>query len=163
MTGTRLSAQPLTKAGFAPYGDVIETEGATHFTINDGFAERFHDLAGIDVCSGAGQPLLNIFRALPRQGPVEITFLERHPLGSQEFIPLEHTPFLILVARQPEVEALQLFLSNGRQGVNYRRGIWHYPLLAMDRQSDFVVIDRGGPGDNCEVRHFDEPALIAVA
>lgn len=158
----RLSPQPLEKPAFEPYGDVIETEGATHFTINDGFAERFHDLAAIDVASGGGIPLLNIFRALPRSGSMEIGFLERHPLGSQAFIPLERQPFLVLVARRPEIEALRLFLSNGRQGVNYRRGVWHYPLLALEKQSDFIVIDRGGAGDNCEVHRLGQPAWIEI-
>lgn len=158
----KLFPQPLTKTTFAPYGDVIETEGATRFTINDGFAERFNDLAAIDVTADGGVPLLSIFRARSRPQPIEIDLLEQHPLGSQAFIPLEQTPFLILVATQPEFESLRLFISNGRQGVNYRRGVWHYPLLALEKQSDFVVIDRGGAGDNCEVCHLEQHAWIEI-
>ena len=162
MTRFKLFPQPLTKSAFEAYGDVVETDGATHYAINDGFAERFHNLAAIDVSADGGIPLLSIFRARPRPGPVEIGFVERHPLGSQAFLPLESVPFLVLVAKQPEIESLRLFISNGRQGVNYRRGGWHYPLLALEKQTDFIVIDRGGAGDNCEVCQFDPHAWIEI-
>ena len=160
ISGVTLSPQPLATASFRDYGDVIETRGVTPATINDGYADRFDDLASIDVATGGGRPLLNIFRARPRPLPIEIGFLERHPLGSQAFIPLDHRPFLVLVAATPVVAALRLFLTNGHQGVNYHRGVWHYPLLAVTGESDFIVIDRGGSGDNCEVRELTETACI---
>ena len=160
MSALLLSPQPLTRTAFADYGDVIETEGAEHFSINDGFAERFHDLAAIDVDADGGRPLLSIFRADPRPMPIEVDFLERHPLGSQAFMPLAQAPFLVLVAQHADIEALRLFVSNGLQGVNYRRGVWHYPLLALHGQSDFLVIDRGGGGDNCEICRFEHRPLI---
>lgn len=152
--------QPLAQAAFSPFGEVIETEGVEAEAINDGYAERFHDLAPIDVSSAGGRPLLNIFQAKPRPFPIEIEFLERHPLGSQAFVPLSRLPFLVLVAEAPEIGFLRLFRSNGRQGVNYRRGVWHYPLLVPEQACEFVVVDRGGPGDNCEVRRLDQPAWI---
>ena len=36
-----MKIEKLTRAAFAPFGDVIETSGAKHFTINQGFATRF--------------------------------------------------------------------------------------------------------------------------
>ena len=161
MSRVELLPQPLDKTTFACYGDVIETAGGESFSINQGYAERFHDLAAIDVTTGGGRPTLSIFHARPRPLPIEIGFMERHPLGSQAFMPLEPAPFLVLVAREPEIESLQLFLSNGRQGVNYHRGVWHYPLLVLNKESDFLVIDRSGADCNLEERRLNRSAWIA--
>lgn len=147
-----LPVQPLDSATFAPYGDVIETAGKTHFPINNGNVERYHDLATIDVESEGGHTLASIFRAQPLALPLTITMLERHPLGSQAFIPLSVKPFLIVVAPPGELEpkTVKAFLSVGQQGVNYSRGVWHHPVIALDEPTDFLVIDRGGPGHNCD-------------
>lgn len=143
---------PLSRAVFAPYGDVIETDGADHYPINDGTCLRFHDLARITV-GADGHPLINIFRARPVAWPLQIEKLERHPLGSQAFYPLERQPYLVVVAGPsdlPDEVVPRAFLASGRQGVNYHAGVWHHPLLALDVESEFLVIDRGGPGQNCE-------------
>ena len=130
----RLKLEPLTRNAFADFGDVIETEGARHFAINHGMAERFHDLASIEMAAG-GQALLSIFvgRAWPK--PIAIRMLERNPLGNQAFIPLQRQDYLVVVAKSPEVSALRGFLARGTQGVNYRRNVWHHPLLALEKQS----------------------------
>ena len=145
----RLKLEPLTRDAFADFGDVIETEGAQHFAINQGMAERFHDLAKIDM-AGDGQAIVSIFvsRAWPR--PIAIRMLERHPLGSQAFIPLQQQDYVVVVAKRPEASELRGFLARGTQGVNYGRNIWHHPLLALENESRFLVIDRGGPGNNLE-------------
>jgi len=142
----------LTREAFAEFGDVISPEGAHHFSINDGTTERYHDLARIDVAEGHGRPLVSIFRGRPRQFPLEVTTMERHPLGSQAFIPLSRNPYLIVVSPSGDFEAyaLRAFLANPGQGVNYGKGVWHHALIALNELSDFIVIDRGGAGANCD-------------
>lgn len=148
----KLSPQPLTAKAFAAYGDVIEPAGDP-IVINEGFTRRFHDLAKVDVSNG-GHTLINLFRSTPKPFPISVTMMERHPLGSQAFIPLSPTPFLILVALAETstltADDLELFISNGKQGVNYHRNVWHHYCLALERETDFLVVDRGGPGGNLE-------------
>jgi len=154
-----LLPQPLTRAAFAPFGDVIEAAGSTSFAINNGMVERFHDLARIEV-DGAGRPLLSIFRGQPYALPLPVRHVERHPLGSQAFFPLVEARYAVIVAAPGDTvtpAALHAFIGNGRQGVNYRPGVWHHVLLALDRPADFLVIDRGGPGNNCD-EHVFAPA-----
>ncbi|BCQ51492.1 ureidoglycolate lyase [Burkholderia gladioli] len=159
-----LPLEPLTRAAFAPFGDVIELEGARHFPINGGTTERFHDLASVDVGEAGGRPLVNLFRGQPRRWPIEIAMMERHPLGSQAFVPLaEVGRYAVVVAPAGEFDPARLraFLAEGWQGVNYARGVWHHPLLALDRVSDFVVIDRGGNGEpNCDEIVLDTRRLL---
>lgn len=151
-----LTVEPLTAQAFKPYGEVIEiSEAGRHFSINNGFAVRHHDLARVDVASAGGYPLVSIFRAQPRQFPLQLLLLERHPLGSQAFMPLSVQPYLVVVApagAAPAPDSVRCFLAQPGQGVNYARGVWHHPLIALEAQSDFLVIDRGGaPGDaNCD-------------
>ena len=147
-----IAAQPLGKAAFAGFGDVIETTGAERRLINAGTTTRFHDLAAIDVADQDGRPLLSLFRGQPFAFPVEITMMERHPLGSQAFFPLAGRPFLVVVAPDEAGRpgTPQAFLAAGDQGVNYAKNVWHHPLLALDAVSDFLVVDRGGAGDNLQ-------------
>jgi ureidoglycolate lyase len=159
-----LSVEPLTRQAFEPFGDVIELEGARHFPINEGTTERFHDLARIDVGDEGGRALVSLFRGEPRTSPVEIRMMERHPLGSQAFIPLTETPYLVVVAPAGPLDPARLraFITQGWQGVNYAKGVWHHPLLALERVSDFIVIDRGGEGANCEEAGLDDAWHIAL-
>ena len=147
-----LQMERLTREAFAPFGDVIELDGARHFPINGGTTERYHDLAQVDVIGQGGRPLINLFRAQPRALPVEINMMERHPLGSQAFLPLSDVSYLIVVAPAGEVDPVRMraFWTDGWQGVNYAKGVWHHPLLARERVSDFVVVDRGGEQPNCD-------------
>jgi len=147
-----LRIERLTREAFAPFGDVIELDGARHYPINEGTTERYHDLAKVDVLTQGGRPLINVFRAQPRSWPIEIAMMERHPLGSQAFVPLSDAPYLIVVAPAGELDATKLraFSTSGWQGVNYAKGVWHHPLLALERMSDFLVVDRGGEGPNCD-------------
>ncbi len=156
----------LTGAAFEPFGDVIETHGADNFPINQGTTVRFHDLAAIDVGAEDGRPMVNIFRGEPRIYPFRITMMERHPLSSQAFFPLDRRPYLVVVAPAgdaPRAEDLVAFMASGGQGVNYRRGVWHHPLLAVGERSDFLVIDGGGvAGDLDEVELAGGPALVTI-
>ncbi len=161
-----LKPQPLTREAFAPFGDVIETLGAEHYPINEGTTERFHDLAAVEVAEGGGRPLINIFRGQPRDLPLAIRMMERHPLGSQAFIPTGPHKWLAVVApagAPPKPVDLRAFVAGAGQGVNYRRGVWHHPLIALEAVSDFIVVDRGGAGDNCDEHHFAEDEEIVLA
>ena len=147
---------PLTRAGFAPFGDVIEIDGAQHYPINQGFAERFNDLALVDVEAVN----VSIVVANPRPKPIAITLMERHPLGSQIFYPLQDRPWLVLVCGDPKDSASFRALSaTGRQGINYARNIWHHPLLVLEAGNRFLVVDRKGPGANLEEVPIDEIRL----
>jgi len=146
-----LSPEPLTRESFRVFGDVIEMEGAAHFTINQGFAERFNDLALVDVETEGGSTNVSLFLGKPRPLPIEIRLMERHPLGSQIFYPLQDRPWLVLVAEVVhDFASYRLFTASGRQGVNYARNVWHHPLLVRDPESRFLIIDRKGPGNNLE-------------
>jgi ureidoglycolate lyase len=164
-----LQAQPLTRAAFASFGDVIETDGAEHFPINAGSTERYHDLASVDLGPEPGaRTLVNIFHGQPVAGqPLPLRLMERHPLGSQAFVPLSARPFLVVVAAPDsaptEPDNLHVFLTAPGQGVNYARGVWHHPLLALEAVSDFLVVDRGGPGHNCDEVEFDPAQPVQIS
>lgn len=145
-----LKVELLGRAAFAPFGEVIEDEAAQRvFAINQGTTQRYHDLAQIDTSSDGGRPIISLCRAQPRALPFVVNMLECHPLGSQAFIPMTDHPYLVVVALNPESRP-RAFLARHGQGVNYRRGAWHHPLIALDAVSDFLVIDRGGGGNNCD-------------
>ncbi|MEH6525617.1 MAG: ureidoglycolate lyase [Sneathiella sp.] len=157
----KLSIEPLTKEAFGPFGDVIETAGSDFFPINNGSTQRFHDLAEIQLDAGA-RTLVNIFRATPLDYPLNMRMVERHPVGSQAFVPLNNRPYLVAVAPKGEavsVKDVKIFSARGDQGINYHAGTWHHPVLALDAISDFLVIDRGGEGPNCDEYFFDEPEI----
>lgn len=159
-----LRIEPLTREAFAPFGDVIQTDDAENFPINNGSTTRFHDLAHIET-DADGRVLVNIFRATPLDYPLAILLVERHPKGTQAFIPLNNRRYLVLVAPKGETvkaEDIRVFMAEGHQGVNYHAGTWHHPVLALDDVSDFLVIDRGGKGDNCDEFYFDGPELIVA-
>lgn len=154
----KLDIKPLTKDAFAPYGDVISVAENDYFLINDGSTERYHDLAKVDLLN-SGRALINIFRATPLQYPLNIKLVERHPLGSQAFIPMNGRPYLVLVAPAGQAVSpadLVAFIASGDQGINYRAGTWHHPVLALEEVSDFLVVDRGGEGGNCDELFFEE-------
>lgn len=158
--GATLAIEPLTREAFAPFGDVIELEGAKQFPINLATTIRFHDLANVDVTDEGGRTLINLFRGQPRALPFEVKMLERHPLGSQAFVPLDDRPYLIVVAPLGELDVTKIraFVTRGWQGVNYAKGVWHHPLIALGEVSDFIVVDRGGEGLN--LNEQDLPASL---
>ena len=143
-----IPTEPLTAAAFAPFGDLIAARADVKtFAINEGFATRFHDLARVDVAERGGAVCVSIFQALPRAMPMCLSVMERHPLGRQAFVAMGELPFLVVVA--PATEVLDLgrircFVARAGQGVNYARGVWHHPLIALQRPCDFLVIDRSG-------------------
>jgi ureidoglycolate lyase len=160
----QITPELLTCENFAPFGDVIEVnDNAKNFSINDGFTQRYHDLAAVDVTQENGRTLINIFRSTPLAQPVSINMMERHPLSSQAFIPMGQHPFLVVVAPKGELDTtrIRVFLASSNQGVNYHKGTWHHYCLALHQVSDFIVIDRGGAGDNCNTVKLDGSLVIA--
>ncbi len=148
----RLAVEALTKAAFAPFGAVIERDGAEVRVINGGSTDRLHALAPVDVGSDGGWPIVSIFRGRRRPFPLAIAMMERHPLGSQAFVPLQPLPWLVVVATGGAAApaGFRAFLARGDQGVSYRRGTWHHPLLVLAPEQEFLVVDRDGPGRNLE-------------
>jgi len=161
-----VAAQPLpiehlTAQAFAPFGDVIEAASAREsYPINDGTAQRHHDITRVDCSAGDGHALVSIVTAQPRELPFDIVMLERHPLGSQAFMPLSPALYLVVVAQSPGAMP-HAFLASQGQGINYHRGTWHHPLIALDDTADFLVVDRGGDGNNCDVA--DLPTVYRLA
>jgi ureidoglycolate lyase len=165
MPVTQLEITDLNADSFAEFGDVVQADGAFK-TINAGTTRNFADLASIDVTAEGGRAQVNIYRATPVVMPFTIRMLERHPLSSQLFIPLERKPFLVVVAppgASIDPGKVRGFVTNGSQGVNYAPGTWHYPVLALDSESDFLVVDRAGPGENCDEFLFDGSVQPVIA
>jgi len=159
----QLTPEPLTKAAFAPFGDVVENDGATGIEINQGFARRCNGLAAIDVTSNAGAVNISLFDARPRPQPIAILLMERHPLGSQLFMPLQDKPWLVVVCTNPhDLSSYRAFTASGRQGVNYARDVWHHPLLVLGDGERFLVVDRIGQ-DNLEEVWLDQPMSLMMA
>ena len=151
-----MKIEALTKADFAPFGEVIEIDGAQHYPINQGFAERFNDLARVD----AEAVNISIVVANPRPRPIAIRQMERHPLGSQIFYPLQDRPWLVVVCGDPkDATSFRAFSATGRQGINYSRNTWHHPLLVLEADSRFLVVDRKGPEAYLEEVPVDEIRL----
>jgi len=148
----KLAVQPLTSAGFAPFGDVVEFEGHDSFPINKGMADRYHALADVELAGEQARAIISLVESRKFDLPRRVDHLEYHPLGSQAFLPLDASPFIVVVcsaADQPELDKLQAFVTNGRQGINYRLGTWHHVLLTPYAAMRFICVDRTGPGDNC--------------
>ncbi|TMV90681.1 ureidoglycolate lyase [Thioclava sp. BHET1] len=156
----QITAQPLTADAFAPFGDVLDAQGPADRLINAGLCERFHDRAQLDF--GAGRAGISIFKAVPRSLPYICTLLERHPEGSQAFVPMSADPFLVIAAPDAggRPGAPLAFLSDGAQGINFHRGTWHGVLTPLAAPGLFAVIDRIGPGANLEEFPLDPPLTV---
>ncbi len=163
MSARELRPKPLDQSTFAPFGEVVSLDRAEQIPINDGLTTRFNDLAHIDVATGGGRVAVNLFRSSPIPLPHRVQRLERHPLGSQLFYPLGAVRFLVLVApasARVQADDLQLFVSNGSQGVNFHRNTWHHYQMVLGHPADFIVVDRLGPGNNLEEQAVDGAAVV---
>jgi ureidoglycolate lyase len=158
-----LIPQPLTAEAFRPFGEVISPSGHTEELINAGHTQKFTDLAKINTDAGDGRTAVHIYRSQPLSLPLKIEVMERHPLGSQAFMPLNGHPFLVIVAPAGDTlerTAVRAYLSDGRQGINLRPGVWHHYQVSLMQVSDYLVIDRIGPGANFEERPLVPPLRI---
>ena len=156
--------EPLTKDAFLPFGNVLETDGVNPEMINFGNTQKFGDLAEITLEDG-GQAQLSIYRSHAIELPFRILLMERHPLGSQAFYPLHERPFPLVVALPgafPGAEGIRVFLTNGRQGVNLHPGVWHHYQITLGQDSDYIVFDRGGTGENCQEHRLTEEVLLDI-
>ena len=157
-----LTAKPLSQSLFASFGEVIETGHTPSMMINDGLCARYHDLAQLDF--GAARAGISVFHASIYTLPHTLKLVERHPLGSQAFVPLTNDPFLVIVAGDDNGEPAQpqAFITNGCQGVNYHRNTWHGVLTPIGGSGLFAVIDRIGDGNNLQEFHFKQPYTVTV-
>jgi ureidoglycolate lyase len=164
MSSLTLTVEPLAKEAFEPFGEVIEPDPSRMRLINGGTTERYHALFTPEAVGEDARIIVSLFRGQPRQFPYAITMMERHPLGSQSFSPLSSRPFLVAVS--PDMDDKpgrpRIFLATGGQGVNYRRGTWHHPLMALRETSDFLVVDREGSDNNLEEYFYDQPFVVTA-
>jgi ureidoglycolate lyase len=160
-----MTIEPLTRAGFAAFGDVVEFEGSDFFPINNGMADRYHALAEVELGGEQARTIISLVASRQFDMPRRVDHLEHHPLGSQAFLPLDASPFIVVVcpsAEEPDLGQLRAFVTSGKQGINYRLGTWHHVLLTPYAPMRFICVDRAGPGDNCIDYHIpeaDQPLL----
>ena len=152
----------ISKSNFSAYGDLISTDDINPMDINAGYAKRFDDLANVDTSIDGGKTIVSIFSALKRTFPMKIDMMEKHPLGSQAFMPMKETTFLSFVAptgESPEISKIQSFIIPPKTGINYKPGIWHFPLISTE-DTNFLVIDRKGNGNNLIIHKFEKEKII---
>ena len=152
----------ITRSNFKPFGDLISSDGIKPIDINEGYAKRFDDLANLNTSKNDGKTIVSIFAASKRNFPMKIDMMEKHPLGSQAFIPMKETTFLSFVAppgEYPEISRIQSFIIPPKTGINYKAGIWHFPLISTE-DTNFLVIDRKGDGENLIIHKFEKEDII---
>jgi ureidoglycolate lyase len=156
--------EPLGRDAYAAFGQVIAADGAAHYPINGGMTDRYNDLAPIELGGPGARPMISIARGRPYALPLTLTMLERHPLGSQAFVSLGGHPFVSIVA--PDQDGTpgvpRAFLVPPGQGINMKMNIWHAVLTPLEAEQDFLLVDRGGPGNNLEEHHLAEPWLVVA-
>ena len=152
----------ITRKNFSKFGELIDTTKRKPLIINNGYAKRFHDLGKINTSSKKGNPIISIFSAKKRIFPMKIDMMEKHPLGSQAFIPMEKTTFIVFVApkgKKPDVNKIKSFIIPKQTGINYKPGIWHFPLIS-NKNMNFLVIDRKGRGNNLIIHNFRKEKIF---
>lgn len=155
-----LTTRPLTAEAFAAFGDVIEVMGEPDKLINQGMCGRHHDLAILDFAEGKAG--ISLFDAKARAFPHIVDMVERHPEGSQAFVPLTGVPMLVVVAEDQDGTPvnLQAFVSQPGQSINLHRGVWHGVLAPIEKPGQFIVIDRIGEGANLEEFWFEDVYVV---
>ena len=152
----------ISRANFAMFGELISTNDIDPMDINAGYAKRFDNLANLNTSKDGGKAIVSIFSALKRNFPMKIDMMEKHPLGSQAFIPMKETTFLCFVAppgESPQIDKIQSFIVPPKTGINYKPGIWHFPLISTE-DTNFLVIDRKGDGINLIIHKFEKENII---
>ena len=158
MSSLIIKPKTINKENFKKFGDMITTNDIKPLEINDGYAKRYDGIANLDAKKDNGESTISIFSALKRSFPLKVDTMEKHPLGSQAFIPMKETTFLAFVAPEgtkPDLDKVEAFIIPKGVGVNYNAGIWHFPLIATE-DMDFLVVDRKGEGDNLVIQDLDK-------
>ena len=158
MTEKIITPKSLTKENFSQFGDIISTKDIKPIEINNGYAKRYDDIANLNTSKENGKTTISIFSALKRTFPMKIDMMEKHPLGSQAFIPMKETTFLAFVApkgEKPDLEKIEAFIIPPGIGINYNPGTWHFPLISTE-DMNFLVVDRKGSGDNLVIENLDK-------
>ena len=162
MTERIIKPIPITTENLSKFGDMITTENIKPIEINNGYAKRFDEVAKLDTSNENGETGISIFSALKRSFPMKVDMMEKHPLGSQAFIPMKETTFLTFVApegEKPNLEKVECFIVPKGKGVNYKAGVWHFPLISTE-DMDFLVVDRKGSGDNLIIENLENEEII---
>jgi len=157
-----IKPKAITKDNFSKFGDMISTENLKSLEINNGYAKRFDDIANINTSQDNGETTVSIFSALKREFPMKIDMMEKHPLGSQAFMPMKETTFLAFVApdgKKPDLKKIESFIVPPGIGINYNPGTWHFPLISTENMN-FLVVDRKGSGENLVIENLDKENLI---
>ena len=157
-----INPKPITKENFSKFGDMITTDDIKPLEINNGYAKRFDGIANVDTSKDNGETIISIFSALKRSFPMKIDMMEKHPLGSQAFVPMKETTFLVFVApkgNKPNLNKVEAFIVPPGIGVNYNPGTWHFPLISTENMN-FLVIDRKGSGDNLVIENLDKEEIV---
>ena len=157
-----IKPKKITSKNFKKFGDLISTKKIKPININNGYAKRFNNLCKINTSLKKGNTIMSIFSAKKRKFPMKIKMMEKHPLGSQAFVPMSETKFLVFVAPKgdkPDINKIQSFLVPKQTGVNYKAGIWHFPLISM-KNMNFLVVDRKGKGNNLVIYKFKKDKII---
>ena len=157
-----INPKPITKENFSKFGDMITTNDIKPLEINNGYAKRFDDIANVDTSKDNGETIISIFSALKRSFPMKIDMMEKHPLGSQAFVPMKETTFLVFVApknNKPDLDKIEAFIVPPGIGINYNPGTWHFPLIATE-DMNFLVVDRKGSGDNLVIENIEKEEVI---
>tara|TARA_B100001559_G_scaffold178677_1_gene149606 strand:+ start:124 stop:618 length:495 start_codon:yes stop_codon:yes gene_type:complete len=157
-----INPKPITKKSFSKFGDMITTDDIKPLEINNGYAKRFDGIANLDTSRDNGETTICIFSALKRSFPMKIDMMEKHPLGSQAFLPMKETTFLVFVApkgEKPNLNEVEAFIVPPGIGVNYNPGTWHFPLISTE-DMNFLVVDRKGSGDNLVIESLKKEEVI---
>ena len=152
----------ITKENFSKFGDVVTTDDIKPLEINEGYAKRFDGIANLNTSKDNGETTICIFSALKRSFPMKIDMMEKHPLGSQAFVPMKETTFLVFVAPEgdnPNLSKAEAFIVPPGIGVNYNPGTWHFPLIATE-DMNFLVVDRKGSGDNLVIENLNKEEVV---
>ena len=153
----QILTEPMTATAFAPFGDLLDCAGDPDKLINQGLCGRYHDRASLDFADGRAG--ISLFKAELRSLPYTLDLLERHPLGSQAFVPMSHDPFLVIVAPDDDGKPVtpRAFLTQAGQAINFHRNTWHGVLTPLSGTGLFAVIDRIGDGTNLQEHWLDTP------
>ena len=164
MTNSIIKPKPITKENFKKFGDMITTADIKPIEINDGYAKRYDGIANLNTKNENGESTISIFSALKRSFPMKVDMMEKHPLGSQAFVPMKETSFLVFVApkgNKPNLKKIESFRIPKQTGINLNPGIWHFPLISI-KNMNFLVIDRKGKGKNLIIHKFKKEKIYLL-